>query len=210
RSAMALAHRPRPLPRDPTPWHALEPQAVLERTGSGPDGLSPAEAGRRLPPRQEELARPLRLARDMADELVHPLPPIPAGDAVPADLRILSSEWLEVDESSLTGESLPVEKDAEPTFALILAERSSMLYDGSSVAAGEAMAVVVATGAATEARRAVAAGQEAPATGVEARLQYLTALTVPVAIGSGVVTMGVGLLRRQPFGQLAAGAVSLA
>src|SRR5205807_999118 len=53
RSAMALAHRPRPLPRDPTPWHALEPQAVLERTGSGPDGLSPAEAGRRLPPRQE-------------------------------------------------------------------------------------------------------------------------------------------------------------
>ncbi|HKN37578.1 MAG TPA: HAD-IC family P-type ATPase, partial [Acidimicrobiia bacterium] len=287
RSAMALAHRPRPLPRDPTPWHALEPQAVLERTGSGPDGLSPAEAGRRLPPRQEELARPLRLARDMADELVNPLTPIlavgaglslvtgapvdaamvggvvalnaviggvqqfradeafaallrvgarkaivrrageetvidadrlvpgdvvrlRAGDAVPADLRILSSEWLEVDESSLTGESLPVEKDAEPTFALILAERSSMLYDGSSVAAGEAMAVVVATGAATEARRAVAAGQEAPATGVEARLQYLTALTVPVAIGSGVVTVVVGLLRRQPLGQLAAGAVSLA
>src|SRR2546430_568857 len=78
RSAMALAHRPRPLPRDPTPWHALEPQAVLERTGSGPDGLSPAEAGRRLPPRQHDLARPLRLARDMADELVNPLTPIPA------------------------------------------------------------------------------------------------------------------------------------
>ena len=287
RSAMALAQRPRPLPRDPTPWHALEPQAVLERTGSSPDGLSPVEAGRRRPVRKGEVPRPLRLARDMADELVNPLTPIlavgaglslvtgapvdaamvggvvvlnaviggvqqfradeafaalqrvgarratvrrggeesvidaeelvpgdvvrlGAGDAVPADLRILTSEWLEVDESSLTGESLPVAKDREPTIALTLAERTSMLYDGSSVAAGEAVAVVVATGSATEARRAVAAGREAPATGVEARLQHLTNLTVPVAIGSGAVTVVVGLLRRQPFGELAAGAVSLA
>jgi cation-transporting ATPase I len=287
RSALALAQRPRPLPRDPTPWHALEPQAVLERTGSSSDGLSPAEAGRRRPARKGEVPGPLRLARDMADELVNPLTPIlavgaglslvtgapvdaamvggvvvlnaviggvqqfradeafaalqrvgarratvrrngeesvidaadlvpgdvvrlRAGDAVPADLRILTAEWLEVDESSLTGESLPVAKDPEPTIALTLAERTSMLYDGSSVAAGEAVAVVVATGSATEARRAVAAASEAPATGVEARLQYLTNLTVPVAIGSGLVTIAAGLLRRQPFGQLAAGAVSLA
>jgi cation-transporting P-type ATPase I len=56
----------------------------------------------------------------------------------------------------------------------------------------------------------VAAGQQAPATGVEARLQHLTALTVPISIGAGAVTVAAGLLRRQPFGQLAAGAVSLA
>ncbi|HZQ80114.1 MAG TPA: HAD-IC family P-type ATPase [Acidimicrobiia bacterium] len=287
RAAMALAQRPRPLPRDPTPWHALDPRAALERTGSSLDGLDPAEAARRRPARQGAVPAPLRLARDMADELVNPLTPIlavgaglslvtgapvdaamvggvvalnaviggvqqfradeafaalervgarraivrrggeesvvdaeslvpgdvvrlRAGDAVPADLRILSTEWLEVDESSLTGESLPVTKDAEPTFALTLADRTSMLYDGSSVAAGEALAVVVATGSATEARRAVAAGQQAPATGVEARLQHLTALTVPISIGAGAVTVAAGLLRRQPFGQLAAGAVSLA
>ncbi len=287
RAAMALAHRPRPLPRDPTPWHALEPGAVLERTGSSPDGLDPAEAARRRPARQGAVPAPLRLARDMADELVNPLTPIlavgaglslvtgapvdaamvggvvvlnaviggvqqfradqafaalervgarraivrrggeeavidaeglvpgdvvrlRAGDAVPADLRILSTDWLEVDESSLTGESLPVTKDPDPTFALALADRTSMLYDGSSVAAGEALAVVVAIGSATEARRAVAAGQQAPATGVEARLQHLTALTVPISIGAGALTVAVGLLRRQPLGQLAAGAVSLA
>lgn len=287
RSAAALAQRPRVLPRDPTPWHALEPDAVLERTGSSPDGLSAAEASRRLPTGPGATPGPLRLARDVADELVNPLTPIlavgaglslvtgapvdaamvggvvalnaviggvqqfradqafaalrqtgarratvrrdgqetvidaerlvpgdiirlRAGDAVPADSRLLSAEWLEVDESSLTGESLPVAKEAEPTFALSLADRTSMLYDGSSVAAGEAVAVVVATGAATEARRAVAAGQHAPVTGVEARLERLTALTVPIAIGSGAVTVVSGLLRRQPIGQLAAGAVSLA
>jgi cation-transporting P-type ATPase I len=287
RAAMALAHRPRPLPRDPTPWHSLEPQAVLERTGSSTDGLSPAEAARRRPARKGETPAPLRLAQDMADELVNPLTPLlaigaglslvtgapvdaamvsgvvalnaviggvqqfradqafaalqrvgaqratvrrdgeeliidsdglvpgdivrlTAGDAVPADLRILRADWLEVDESSLTGESLPVVKDPEPTFALTLADRTSMLYDGSSVAAGEALAVVVATGSATESRRAVAAGQHAPDTGVEGRLQHLTAMTIPVSIGAGAVTMVSGLLRRQPFGQLAAGAVSLA
>src|SRR5581483_1827461 len=230
--------------------------------GSSVDGLDPAEVARRRPARPVAVPAPLRLARDMADELVNPLTPIlavgaglslvtgaaidaamvggvvvlnaviggvqqfradeafaalervgarlRAGDAVPADLRILSTEWLEVDESSLTGESLPVTKDPEPTFALMLADRTSMLYDGSSVAAGEALGVVVATGSATEARRAVAAGQQAPATGVEARLQHLTALTVPISIGAGAVTVAAGLLRRQPFGQLAAGAVSLA
>jgi cation-transporting ATPase I len=287
RAALTLANRPRPLPRDPTPWHALPPAAVLERTGSSFDGLAPGEAARRRPPHKGEVPAPLRLARDMADELVNPLTPIlavgaglslvtgaavdaamvggvvalnaviggvqqfradqafaalqrvgsrratvrrggqervidadelvpgdivrlRAGDAVPADARILTAEWLEVDESSLTGESLPVLKDAEATFALSLADRTSMLYDGSSVAAGEAMAVVVATGSATEARRAVAAGQGAPATGVEARLQHLTAMTVPISIGAGAITVVSGLLRRQPFGQLAAGAVSLA
>jgi cation-transporting P-type ATPase I len=287
RRAVALAHRPRPLPRDPTPWHALEPQAVLERTGSSPDGLAPVEANRRRPPHKGEVPAPLRLGRDMADELMNPLTPLLAvgaglslatgapvdaamvagvmalnaviggvqqfradqafaalqrvgagqatvrrsgeeivvdaetlvpgdivrlrpGDAVPADLRILTAEWLEVDESSLTGESLPVVKDAEPTIAATLADRTSMLYDGSSVAAGEAVGVVVATGSATEARRAVAYGGDAPATGVEARLERLTALTIPVAIGSGAITIVSGLLRRQPFGQLAAGAVSLA
>ncbi|HYH51807.1 MAG TPA: hypothetical protein VEG38_19865, partial [Acidimicrobiia bacterium] len=76
RAAMALAHRPRPLPRDPTPWHALEPHAVLDRTGSSENGLSPAEAARRRPARTGEVPAPLRLVRDMADELVNPLTPL--------------------------------------------------------------------------------------------------------------------------------------
>lgn len=85
-----------------------------------------------------------------------------AGDAVPADCRILTARGLEVDESSLTGESQLVPKSQAATGAVNLAERRCMLYAGSSVAAGEATAVVVATGQATELGRST----QRPAPGV--------------------------------------------
>ncbi|MDQ3944604.1 MAG: hypothetical protein M3357_05530, partial [Actinomycetota bacterium] len=287
RRAVALHRRPRPLPRDPTPWHAMEPETVLGRLGSSPDGLTEDEARRRLPVRDRPLPPAVRLAGDVTGELATPLTPLlcvgaalslatgapvdaimvtavvglnaviggvqkfraaqafsalerrgpqtttvvrgtdelaldaelvvagdilqlRAGDAVTADCRIIEASWLEVDESSLTGESFPVTKDVAAVTAAAVADRSSMLYDGTFVAAGEALAVVVATGGATEARRAVMASQGPPHTGVEARLGRLTDLTIPIALGSGAVTVALGLLRRQPFAGLAAGAVSLA
>src|SRR5690606_20416840 len=69
-----------------------------------------------------------------------------AGDVVPADCRILEAELLEVDESALTGESLPVPKSAQVTFASAVADRTSMLYEGTSISVGEVRAVIVATG----------------------------------------------------------------
>ena len=84
---------------------------------------------------------------------------VQAGDAVPADCRILTASGLEVDEASLTGESQLVAKGPAATGAANLAERRSMLYAGSSVAAGEASAVVVAVGPATELGRSTQAGQ---------------------------------------------------
>jgi hypothetical protein len=71
-----------------------------------------------------------------------------AGDAVPADCRVLSGRDLEIDESTLTGESVPVAKSARATGARALADRNSMLYEGTVVAAGSGEAVVVATGTA--------------------------------------------------------------
>jgi magnesium-transporting ATPase (P-type) len=71
-----------------------------------------------------------------------------AGDAVPADCRVLSGRDLEIDESTLTGESVPVAKSARATGARALADRNSMLYEGTVVAAGSGGAVVVATGTA--------------------------------------------------------------
>ncbi|GAA1309284.1 cation-translocating P-type ATPase [Pseudonocardia xinjiangensis] len=147
-----------------------------------------------------------------ADELVRgDVIRLQAGDAVPADCRVLSGHDLEVDESSLTGESVPVAKSNRATNARTLADRRSMLYEGTVVAAGRAEAAVVATGSHTEAGRALHHdGEQAPPTGVEIRLRKLTARTLPISLGAGVVLMAVDLLRRQPTGVALTRAVSLA
>lgn len=118
-----------------------------------------------------------------------------AGDVVPADCRIIEARDLEVDESSLTGESLPVRKNAQPCSSPVVAERTSMLYDGTSIAAGRASAVVVAVGTDTEAERALTAAGTPPATGVEQRLDALTRLTIPLAAGGGLAVGAAALLR---------------
>ncbi|MBA2665150.1 MAG: cation-translocating P-type ATPase [Bradymonadaceae bacterium] len=135
-----------------------------------------------------------------------------SGHVVPADCRIIEGETLEVDESALTGESLPVPKSADLTFANSVAERHSMLYAGTAIAVGEVRAVVVAVGADTEMQRAIyrtakSSGQE---TGVEARLRHLTDLTFPFATSSGAALMAMGLFRRQKLDELVGPAVNLA
>ena len=147
-----------------------------------------------------------------ADDLVRgDLVVLQAGEVVPADCRIVESASLEADESSLTGESLPVAKSAEPSFAAAVGDRSSMLFEGTSVAAGRALAVVVAKGSATEARRGMAAAQGAiPASGVEARLESMMELTAPAVALAGMGVVGAGLLRGRPLGEIIDSAVSLA
>jgi cation-transporting P-type ATPase I len=131
-------------------------------------------------------------------------------DVVPADCRILEATALEVDESSLTGESLPVPKSAPPSYATAIAERSSMLYEGTAIAAGEATAVVVATGTATEMRHTESLPLEPPQSGVEGRLQSLTSLAGPVALGSGGLLAGITALRGLPLRNVVDSSVALA
>ncbi|WP_063784905.1 cation-translocating P-type ATPase [Streptomyces sp. TP-A0356] len=132
-------------------------------------------------------------------------------DVVPADCRLVEAQGLEVDESSLTGESLPVTKDPAPVVASHLTERRSMLYEGTTVSAGEAVAVVVATGPATEVGRTMATAREAaPVTGVEARLSSLTKASLPVATASAAAVAGAGLLHGRPLAESLASAVNLA
>ncbi len=74
-----------------------------------------------------------------------------AGDRVPADLRLLHGKGLRTAEAALTGESVPVDKHADPLPAATdLADRRNMAYTGTHVVAGQGQGVVVATGAATE------------------------------------------------------------
>ena len=75
-----------------------------------------------------------------------------AGDNVPADCRIIESAALKAEESALTGESVPSEKDSAVLTGedVPLGDRKNMLYMGSSIAYGRAEAIVTATGMQTE------------------------------------------------------------
>ena len=74
-----------------------------------------------------------------------------AGDKVPADMRLISVSRFEVDESSLTGESVAVSKTIQPVKpCTVLGERESMAYAGTTVRTGDATGVVVATAVDTE------------------------------------------------------------
>src|SRR6478735_3048458 len=134
-----------------------------------------------------------------------------AGDVVPADCRIIDAESLEVDASSLTGESLPVRKTVAASFEQQVADRSSMLFEGTALAAGRASAVVVATGDETEARHGAGASKRDPSPGgVERRMKSLINLTGPVALAAGVGVIGAGLVRGRKLEDLVGTGVSLA
>ena len=75
-----------------------------------------------------------------------------AGDKVPADIRLIETHSLECNESSLTGESLPVGKNADVDLPVgtVLAERTNIAYSGTVVTAGRGRGIAVATGMNTE------------------------------------------------------------
>ncbi|MEW2511994.1 cation-translocating P-type ATPase [Streptomyces sp. NPDC046870] len=132
-------------------------------------------------------------------------------DVVPADARLLWQEGLEVDESALTGESLPVEKRTDPTPHAPVADRRCMLFEGTTVVAGEARAIVVDTGDRTEAARAVhLAARTPPAGGVQARLQELTRKALPLTLAGGAAVTGLALLRGTPIREAVSGGVAVA
>ncbi|WTO38705.1 cation-translocating P-type ATPase [Streptomyces achromogenes] len=134
-----------------------------------------------------------------------------ADDVVPADARLLWQEGLEVDESALTGESLPVEKQTDPTPHAAVADRRCMVFEGTTVVAGEARAVVVDTGDRTEAARAVhLAARTPPAGGVQARLQELSRKALPLTLGGGAAVTGLALLRGTPIREAVSGGVAVA
>jgi cation-transporting ATPase I len=133
------------------------------------------------------------------------------GDVVPADARLLELAGLEVDESALTGESLPVTKQLTATPASAIADRRCMVFEGTTVVAGHAKAVVVGTGDDTETGRAVAlASRTPPAAGVQARLRELTGKALPLTLAGGAAVAGLSLLRGRPVRQAVAGGVAVA
>ncbi|MBX3573278.1 MAG: HAD-IC family P-type ATPase [Mesorhizobium sp.] len=104
-----------------------------------------------IAPRATVLRGGVRHVVDARDIVPGDLVALEAGDKVPADLRIVHARRLLADEAILTGESVPAEKQEDPVAAdAQLGDRFSMLYSGTLVATGQALGVVVATGAGTE------------------------------------------------------------
>jgi len=134
-----------------------------------------------------------------------------AGDVVPADARLLSEAGLEVDEASLTGESVSVGKQIQATPGAEFADRACLVYEGTIVLAGSARAVVVAVGAATEAGRALAlAGRASAPAGMQARLEELTRRGLPITLLGGAAVTGLALLRGQALPAAISSGVSVA
>jgi calcium-translocating P-type ATPase len=135
------------------------------------------------------------------------------GARVPADARVLGTRGLEVDESALTGESLPVAKAARavPPEAPV-ADRASLVHGGTLVTSGTATAVVVSTGDDTELGRISGLMRrtepiQTPLTrGLAGVARVLTALICVVA----VAVLAVALARGYPFVEAVLAAVSLA
>lgn len=133
-----------------------------------------------------------------------------APEVVPADARLLVTEDLEVDESLLTGESLPVGKQVEPV-AVNEPDRASMLFEGSTIVAGHARAIVVATGVGTAAHRAISAVADVETSaGVQARLRELTSKVLPLTLAGGAAVTVLALLRHASLRQAVADGVAIA
>ena len=131
-------------------------------------------------------------------------------EVVPADARLIEEDDLEVDESTLTGESLPVEKQIEATPGAELAERRCMLFAGTSVVAGTAVALVTAVGSDTQARRAalLASGELAPV-GLQHQLSQLTNRAFPVSMAGGALVSALGLVRSKGLRQAVASGIAV-
>jgi cation-transporting P-type ATPase I len=131
-------------------------------------------------------------------------------EVIPADARLIDEDDIEVDESTLTGESLPVEKQIGPTPGANLAERRCMLFAGTTVVAGTAVALVTAVGADTQARRAAElASAELPTIGLQHQLSQLTNRAFPVSMVGGTLVAALGLLRRRGLRQAVASGIAV-
>lgn len=133
-------------------------------------------------------------------------------EVVPADARIIEQVDVEVDESALTGESLSVDKQVEATPGAPLAERHCMLFAGTTVVAGTAVALVTAVGADTQQRRAaeLISGELSSDIGLQHQLGQLTTRALPVSITGGALVGALGLVRRLGLQQAVSSAIAIA
>lgn len=137
-----------------------------------------------------------------------------AGDRVPADGRLIEALQLLVNESSLTGESVPASKHVRTLHrdAIAIGDRADMVFMGTTVAAGRAAAVVTETGMAAELGKIAGLLQSVhePPTPLQRRLNHLGKRLAVATVVLTALVFAVGLWRGEPFTLMLLTAVSLA
>ena len=137
------------------------------------------------------------------------------GHRIPADARLVEAYGLSVDESALTGESAPVEKDAETLIepSVPLAERCNMVYSSTLVSRGKGQAMVVSTGMDTEIGRiaGMARRVKEPRTPLQNMMEELSKVLIWFALGFSLLVPVIGIfLAHQPPKQMLLTGLSLA
>ena len=137
-----------------------------------------------------------------------------AGDRVPADLRLIESINLQIEEAALTGESVAVEKHAGPIASaeVALGDRKNMAYAGTSASYGRGRAVVAAIGMSTEFGKIARMLQtvETDRTPLQKNLDKMGGLLARVALVIVALIVALGLLRGQPFMEILLFGIALA
>ena len=163
-------------------------------------------------------ARVLRDGKEVIIESIQVVPgdiiKLEAGDFIPADARIISSYSLKSEESALTGESVPVDKDANAVINenAPLGDRVNMLYSGCSIAYGTGTAVVTSTGMNTEIGKIanLLDDNNVVQTPMQLRLERLGRCLGVISVTACAIIFVIGLLNSIPIMEIFMTSVSLA
>ena len=136
------------------------------------------------------------------------------GNIVPADMRLIEENGLKVDESSLTGESVPVEKDANVILdeSTTLADRTNMVYSSTIISYGTALGVVTATSKDTEVGSIATMLEDTDSidTPLKRKLNKVGEILSIIGVVVAVLIFGIGLLYGRDFISVLMVAISLA
>jgi calcium-translocating P-type ATPase len=162
------------------------------------------EALQKLLPPQVNLLRDGSLVRLAVDQLVPgDLVLLEQGDIVPADCRLIEAFSVRVNNATLTGESMPLARDPDPSQEADLIRSKNILLAGTSVVSGQARAVVFATGSRTEFGEIAHLTQTSSAavSPLRRQLAYLSRLIASLAVGIGLSFFAIGAAIDVPFWQ---------